>query len=101
MDALGQGGVPQLQLRPEIQAAPQPSTISLPGVVSSGVYPNRWVPNQVPGVPQVPRVPEVREPQEPLEPVDPLEPLEPRVSIKPMIPLGQFRDTFIIAMDDE
>src|SRR5204863_9353278 len=27
--------------------------------------------------------------------------LEPRVSIKPMIPLGQFRDTFIIAMDDE
>ena len=90
MDALGQGGVPQLQLRPEIAVAPQPGTVSLPGVLSSGVYPNRWMPNPV------------REPLEPREPVEPLEPLEPREPlIKPMIPLGQFRDTFIIAIDDE
>src|SRR2546428_9886417 len=46
MDALGQGGVPQLQLRPEAAAAPQPSTIALPGVVASGVYPNRWQPDE-------------------------------------------------------
>jgi DNA mismatch repair protein MutL len=90
MDALGQGGVPQLQLRPEIAVAPQPGTVSLPGVLSSGVYPNRWMPNPV------------REPLQPREPVEPLEPLEPREPlIKPMIPLGQFRDTFIIAIDDE
>src|SRR5437763_8869829 len=57
MDALGAGGVPQLQLRPEVQAAPQPTAISLPGVVSSGVYPNRWIPAPVPGVPRVPEVP--------------------------------------------
>src|SRR5437870_3577807 len=88
MDALGHGGVPQLQLRPEAAAAPQPSTIALPGVVSSGVYPNRWVPQSVPGVPRVPEVPGAR------EPLERLEPLEPQVSIKPMIPLGQFRDTF-------
>jgi len=92
MDALGHGGVPQLQLRPEVASAPQPSTISLPGVVSSGVYPNRWVPNAVPRGPLEPQ---------PLEPLAPLEPLERQVSIKPMIPLGQFRDTFIIAIDDE
>ena len=94
MDTLGQGGVPQLQLRPEVQTAPQPTTISLPGVVSSGVYPNRWMPDPV------------RLKADTTEPVA-LEP--PRTSsnlreppdIRPMIPLGQFRDTFIIAMDDE
>src|SRR5262249_57202680 len=54
MDALGQGGVPQLQLQPEIAAAPQPSNAPLPGVVASGVYPNRWLPNS-----EVQKVPEV------------------------------------------
>ena len=96
MDALGQGGVPQLQLRPDVAVTPQPSTISLPGLVSSGVYPNRWIPDparlkadttddrlaSAPGVSGFSRT-------------------EPAVDIKPMIPLGQFRDTFIIAIDDE
>jgi DNA mismatch repair protein MutL len=91
MDALGQGGVPQLQLRPETAAAPPPSNAPLPGVVASGVYPSRWFP-------QGAQLPERREPHEPHEP---REPLEPRAPIKPMIPLGQFRDTFIIAVDDE
>jgi len=95
MDALGQGGVPQLQLRPEVAAAPQPGNVSLPGVLSSGVYPSRWIPQEVPRVPGVPEVPEVRG-REPLAPLEPVEPL-----IKPMIPLGQFRDTFIIAVDDD
>src|SRR4029077_4004999 len=48
MDALSQGGVPQMQLRQEVQVAPQPNTISLPGVLSSGVYPNRWIPQPLP-----------------------------------------------------
>src|SRR5438270_8618974 len=38
MDALGQGGVPQLQLRPEIAQPLQPSNMSLPDVISTGVY---------------------------------------------------------------
>jgi DNA mismatch repair protein MutL len=96
MDALGAGGVPQLQLRPEVASAPQPSTISLPGVVSSGVYPNRWMPDPV----RVKADTAYGEPQ-PLEPPRTPSNLSEPVDIKPMIPLGQFRDTFIIAMDDE
>ena len=95
MDALGQGGVPQLQLRPEVAGVPQPGNVSLPGVLSTGVYPNRWIPLEVHEVHGVQGVHGVPRP-EPLEPREPLEPL-----IKPMIPLGQFRDTFIIAVDDE
>ncbi|MGE3704836.1 MAG: DNA mismatch repair endonuclease MutL, partial [Vicinamibacterales bacterium] len=45
MEALGQGGVPQLQLQPQRSG---PSAIetaqALPGVLASGAYPNRWVP---------------------------------------------------------
>ena len=92
MDALGQGGVPQLQLRPEVAAAPQPSTLSLPGVVSSGVYPNRWVPENVRLKPAATNVE---------EPAPSSEPRVPSPDIRPMIPLGQFRDTFIVAIDDE
>jgi DNA mismatch repair protein MutL len=105
MDALGSGGVPQLQLRPEVASAPQPSTISLPGVVASGVYPNRWIPPPV-ASPLVgaPPVASGFSRTESLEDVR-LKPdatsTTPVVDIKPMIPLGQFRDTFIIAMDDE
>jgi DNA mismatch repair protein MutL len=103
MDALGHGGVPQLQLRPESVAAPQPSNAPLPGVVASGVYPNRWLPNdvqRVQGSHEVLEVLGVRR-TEPPAPPEPREPREPRELVKPMIPLGQFRDTFIIAVDDD
>jgi DNA mismatch repair protein MutL len=97
MDALGQGGVPQLQLRPAILPVPQPMTPSLPNVLS-GVYPNRWMPQSGSVASGFSRT-------EPLEPrgalLEPLGHLERLASIKPMIPLGQFRDTFIIAIDDE
>jgi DNA mismatch repair protein MutL len=93
MDALGQGGVPQLQLRSTVAAAPVLTTPSLPNVLS-GVYPNRWAPQSGPAASGFSRT-------EPLAPLAPLEPLDQQVSIKPMIPLGQFRDTFIIAIDDE
>ena len=44
MEALGQSGVPQLQLQPE--AARQfPASPALPGVLAGGTYPNRWLPN--------------------------------------------------------
>jgi DNA mismatch repair protein MutL len=94
MDALGNGGVPQLQLRPAILGMPQATTPALPNILS-GVYPNRWQP-----VAQLEPL-EPSEPRAPLEPLEPLEPPERQVSLKPMIPLGQFRDTFIIAIDDE
>jgi DNA mismatch repair protein MutL len=80
MEALGQGGVPQLQLQPESIAPPLPTAMTLPGALS-GSYPNRWMP-------PVQEVQKAREPHEP-------------AAFKPLIPLGQFRDTFIIAVDDE
>jgi DNA mismatch repair protein MutL len=99
MDALGHGGVPQLQLRPAIVPGFQPMTPTLPNVLS-GVYPNRWMPDEVRRVPEVLGVLKVLGvPHE--EPSEPGEPREPRELVKPMIPLGQFRDTFIVAIDDE
>jgi DNA mismatch repair protein MutL len=93
METLGHSGVPQLQLRPEHVAQPQPATVTLPGVLAGGTYPSRWIPQTA------------RLEDEGLasvvsgfsRTVDP----SAVPDIKPMIPLGQFRDTFIIAVDDE
>jgi DNA mismatch repair protein MutL len=102
-DALGQGGVPQLQLRSAVAPAPVFTTPTLPNVLS-GVYPNRWQPESVrlrPDVTADSAMAAVASGFSRTEPLEPVEPLERPVSIKPMIPLGQFRDTFIIAIDDE
>ncbi len=82
MDALGASSVPQLQLGPEAAVQASVST-SLPGLLGSGAYPSRWVPLEA-------SPPGTGEPQPPAS-----------HAIKPMIPLGQFRDTFIIAVDDD
>ena len=94
MDALGRGSVPQLQLRPETVGATPAVSVAIPGILSGGAYPSRWLP----GEPFAPGAPFDR--REPLEPA-PLEPLEPFSPLRPMIPLGQFRDTFIVAVDDQ
>lgn len=100
MDALSAGGVPQLQLRPELSGV-LPVSASIPGILSGGSYPNRWMPPQPmsgsaePGTTSMPFALPVRRPDESAAPA-------PDTSdMRPMIPLGQFRDTFIIAMDDE
>jgi DNA mismatch repair protein MutL len=99
MDAIGQAGVPELQLRPE-HATQSPAAMSIPGVLEGGVYPSRWRPEETTPGP---------------EPITPGRALnessaDPREmsgiggappEIRPMIPLGQFRDTFIIAVDQE
>jgi len=77
MEALGQSDAPQLQLRTESPAAPVPAAATLPDILSGGTYPNRWVPGAAAVKPPGPS------------------------AITPMIPLGQFRDTFIIAVDDD
>jgi DNA mismatch repair protein MutL len=91
MDALGQSAAPQLQLRPEMPIAPLPMAATLPGVLAGGQYPSRWIPqvqHQAPQHPAPSTAPSTSAPgtQHPSD-------------IKPMIPLGQFRDTFIIAVD--
>jgi DNA mismatch repair protein MutL len=104
MDALGESGAPQLQLRPESEAARAPMSASLPGVLSGGVYPNRWqapssldpstfggqAPSSLEGWSGGLADRSSRDARS-----------EGAPTLKPLIPLGQFRDTFIIAVDDD
>ncbi len=108
-EALGQGRAPELQFTPFSPRPSEPRPLSIPGVLGGASVGNRWT--------REPLGPwrNLMEPPHPAEPggtaENPGEPLpssgEPgRTSsspyeIRPMIPLGQFRDTFIIAIDDE
>jgi DNA mismatch repair protein MutL len=105
-DALGQGRAPELQfsvvqLRPD-----EPRPMSIPGVLAGASVPSRWISDQ-----------ERRDPGSAMRDVDPgsaMRDVDPgfgmpdqglgirdsKLDIRPMIPLGQFRDTFIIAVDD-
>jgi DNA mismatch repair protein MutL len=100
MDALSQGGVPQLQLQPEVVGPPAPRDVSLPGVLAGGLYPNRWIPDSTRSVSAPAAPPSVTGSLSPAPGV-PTSPVQPDPGIRPMIPLGQFRDTFIIAIDAE
>ena len=98
MEALGQSGVPQLQLQPET-ARQFPSSPALPGVLAGGIYPNRWIPS-APGTPGT-LAPGTLAPGTIAPSTVAPSTLAPAATLKPLIPLGQFRDTFIIAVDDE
>ena len=104
MDAIGQGGVPLLQLRSEVQG-PVAIETALPGVLSGGVFPSRWRPDVGSGFPGLSEVEGSRTPSEGdivrLKPDATPDATPNATDIRPMIPLGQFRDTFIIAVDDE
>jgi len=103
MDALGQGGVPQLQLQPEVQVQ-IPRDATLPGVLAGGVYPNRWLSDAVRLKPDATAAPDPSVASgfsRTSPPASSGLPGQPASGIRPMIPLGQFRDTFIIAIDDE
>jgi len=98
MDALGGSAAPQLQLRPEAVTTPWPVTATLPGVLT-GTYPTRWTPN--PAIPSA----YARNEGDTVghQSIDSASAAvgSPPSDIKPMIALGQFRDTFIVAVDDE
>jgi DNA mismatch repair protein MutL len=102
-DALGRGYVPELQLRPsDLVAGQQATTPSLPGVLSGGIFSNRWTGDGgVPSALGAPGAPGALGAQGPPGALGPPGAPGAAVSIRPMIPLGQFRDTFIIAIDDE
>ena len=113
MEALGHSGAPQLQLRPE-HAAQNPFAAALPGVLAGGDYPNRWMPAYGAGGPGAAseaggggRAGEAGGAGDPTygtyvgHRFSGAGPDAASIDIKPMIPLGQFRDTFIIAVDDE
>jgi DNA mismatch repair protein MutL len=122
-DALGQGRAPELQFTPFAPGVIEPSAMTIPGILSGATVGNRWSreplgpwrnlmepwnpaehgtqnPAEPGRTPQNPVEPG-RTAQNPVEPGrTPQNPVAPN-SIRPMIPLGQFRDTFIIAIDDE
>jgi DNA mismatch repair protein MutL len=81
-ETLARGEAPEFQLR-SVAAGVDPAAQTLPDVLGGGQFPSRWMPTASPGA-------------APAAGVSPL-PGGPR----PMIPLGQFRDTFIVAVDDE
>jgi DNA mismatch repair protein MutL len=103
MDALSQGGVPQLQLQPEVVGPQAPRDIALPGVLAGGLYPNRWIPDSVRLKPDATSGSGISDVASGLSRTEvPGLPVSPGPgTIRPMIPLGQFRDTFIIAIDAE
>ena len=96
-DAIGKSAVPELQLLPTSHQAAAPVPQAIPNILSGGIYPSRWMePGAIGGVGA-----------ENLDPAPGVgiraqEPgtwnVEPS-AVKPLMPLGQFRDTFIIAID--
>jgi DNA mismatch repair protein MutL len=108
-DALGRGYVPELQLRPsDLVAGQGPITPSIPGVLGGAVFANRWS-----TLDEHSRFSEVRPyssgsagpgalhaPAQPAQP-DHAHGTPAAPGLRPLIPLGQFRDTFIIAIDDD
>src|SRR5688500_2834027 len=94
-DALGRGPAPELTLRMTDVMPGRPMQPSIPGALQGGSFPSRWAPPSTitnVGAHSSAPVPVATAPQDPSIAVP---------TVRPMIALGQFRDTFIIAMDDE
>ena len=107
-EALGQGRAPELQFTPFAPRPSEPQPMTIPGVLAGATVGNRWASeplgpwrNLMAPDPVANRAEPGGTLQSPVEPSRASQnPAEPS-SIRPMIPLGQFRDTFIIAIDDE
>jgi DNA mismatch repair protein MutL len=115
-DALGQGRAPELQFTPFAPHPSEPATMTIPGILAGATVGNRWsseplgpwrnlmAPDPAEGARAVGTRHNLVEPggtPNPVEPGRTLHNLAEPPAIRPMIPLGQFRDTFIIAIDDE
>jgi DNA mismatch repair protein MutL len=112
-DALGSGPAPAFQLEGTRAASPQPATLPLPTSFGT-TFPSRWVP---PGTRHSydPMLPPPASPGEgtiartdaggvapaPEAAFAPAGDSGVGVQIRPMMALGQFRDTFIIAVDED
>ena len=118
-DALGQGKAPELQLTPSFGPLSEPRPMTIPGVLAGASVGNRWSPEHdaalrmfMPSDRAGSFVgPTFRSGETTMETPDlKVGPTSSGVTaatgitqddVRPMIPLGQFRDTFIIAVDDE
>jgi DNA mismatch repair protein MutL len=93
-DALGKGPVPEITLRPSDILPGRSLQPAIPGALSGGFFPSRWTNERVePGTATGVSNDLVERPGRTDVPND--------SPIRPMIALGQFRDTFIVAMDDD
>jgi len=105
-EALGQGRAPELQFTPFAPRSLEPRPMAIPGVLAGATVGNRWNPEPLgpwrnlmePATENAAVGSALSNLAEPAG--APQNPVEPD-AIRPMIPLGQFRDTFIIAIDDE
>jgi DNA mismatch repair protein MutL len=103
-DALGRGPAPELLLQPPASADPAAMTLPLPHSYPT-VFPSRWAPPSAEGQAQAPATPPPTWP-EAARPLgtstgDGFARTIGASPLRPMMALGQFRDTFIIAVDDE
>jgi DNA mismatch repair protein MutL len=101
-DALGRGPAPELQLIAPGSGQPQPSTLPLPTSYSA-VFPSRWTvgtsaPTREAGFPPTSVSGFAPTTEGSIAPTS-VSGIAP--GIKPLMPLGQFRDTFIIAVDED
>ena len=95
-DALGKGPAPELTLHTSDVLPGRPVQPSIPGALAGASFTSRWAP---PGsAPSYNAIPRYEPPSMPAEAIAAAVTLP---TVRPMIALGQFRDTFIIAMDDE
>jgi DNA mismatch repair protein MutL len=117
MDALGHTSAPHLELRPQTTPLSDPVAAAIPGILAGGTYPNRWLPQPSPadvvsGFQPSPAEGGLRLGRAEASTASPEAEAGSRTAvtadqgeairdIRPMIPLGQFRDTFIVAIDDE
>ena len=105
-DALGRGPAPELTLRPSDLLPGRPLAQAIPGVLGGGVYTSRWSPTS-PTPPASDAValagpwpaPGAAAPAP--SNGGPAAATPSAEGLRPLIPLGQFRDTFIIAIDNE
>ena len=99
-DALGKGPAPELILHTSDVLPGRPLQPSIPGALDGASFTSRWAPAGTgPSYNPIPRYEAPPESTEVTAAVAP--PAATPPAVRPMIALGQFRDTFIIAMDDE
>ncbi len=98
-DALGSGPAPELTLRTSDVLPGKPMQQAIPGALSGGSFPSRWAPPTESSPSSWAPPSQSAAPSALVAPGAPVAPVAP--AVRPMIALGQFRDTFIIAMDDE
>ena len=120
-DALGRGPAPELQLAPFHAGSGEPQLMTIPGVLAGATIGSRWAPAPYPIDRPIPSAlppgaaaawqsrPDGSRWSEPPATGVATEAFgavgtavaAAATDLRPMIPLGQFRDTYIIAIDDE